>query len=252
MKIAIVGGAPSSAHLAPFNDPEWKIWVLGVRADIYPRIDKIFEIHEYLETDPEKHIEPVSPQYYQSLQKFTCPVVVADNCPFDHPNKQVFPYAEAEQMIGSTYLTSTCAYMMALAILEGATAIGLWGVDMSVDDEEYFYQRPCMEQWIGYAKGRGIEVVIPKESCIGKSTYVYGKNFMGDKPDTVWTEEELLKIAGQHQAKMDELEQQRAYIMRQIDTHNGSKQAYERLAKAARAINAGVKIGSLTHTALIK
>ena len=40
------------------------------------------------------------------------------------------------------YGTNTVTYMILLAIAEGATHIGVWGVDMAVDTE-YHYQRPC-------------------------------------------------------------------------------------------------------------
>ena len=50
MKIALVGSAPSSVRLAPFDDPSWDIW--GCSPGAYPvfaqkRVDMFFELHRW-------------------------------------------------------------------------------------------------------------------------------------------------------------------------------------------------------------
>ena len=58
--------------------------------------------------------------------------------------------------------------------LREADEIGLWGVDMKAEDE-YAYQRPNIEYWLGIAEGKGIKVHIPEASPIlkfqGKGIY---------------------------------------------------------------------------------
>ena len=59
------------------------------------------------------------------------------------------------------YLTSTAAYMLALALMEhqdGNTidAIHSAGIEMQIGTE-YTMQRPCVEYYIGWARGMGIE-----------------------------------------------------------------------------------------------
>jgi len=83
--------------------------------------------------------------------------------------------------------------MMALAILEGATHIGLWGVDMAMSDE-YAFQRPSCELMIGYCLGRGIAVTVPEESALCKARRLYGyETHMGDGYVEVRTRENHLK-----------------------------------------------------------
>jgi len=48
LKIAMIGTAPSSRMLAPFNDPEWTIWGSSPGNMDLPRADAWFEIHSNL------------------------------------------------------------------------------------------------------------------------------------------------------------------------------------------------------------
>ena len=63
--------------------------------------------------------------------------------------------------------------MVALAILENASHIGVWGVDMATSGE-YASQRPSCEHILGIAQGLGISVFVPPESDLLKSAYQYG------------------------------------------------------------------------------
>lgn len=68
-----------------------------------------------------------------------------------------------------TMLTSSIAYMLAKAIADceeqGIRQIGLWGI-MQQSDNEYAYQRPGIQYFIGEAQKRGIKVVANRESCL--------------------------------------------------------------------------------------
>ena len=79
------------------------------------------------------------------------------------PNAQRYPFEVVIQTTGD-YFNSSIAYLMAMAIHENPDVIGLWGVDMTDQKEEYAYQRPNMEYLIGLAQGKGIDVHLP-ESC---------------------------------------------------------------------------------------
>src|SRR5580698_10373126 len=46
LKVAMIGTAPSSRMLAPFNDPSWKIWACSPgNMNTLPRVDVWFELH---------------------------------------------------------------------------------------------------------------------------------------------------------------------------------------------------------------
>lgn len=249
--IAIVCGAPSSEHLAPFDDPSWEIWVLGNRLNKHAgrRISRIFEIHD----DLSEHGDQTA--YAQWLVSKNIPMVVGAGFPLsvipDHV--QPFPFAAAAELFGYEYLTSSAAYMMALAILEGAKEIAVYGSDMAIDDIEYFWQRPCLEAWIGFARGRGIKVTIPEVSALGKSTRVEGRASGGKyKASGPFTVEQFGMLAEMHRLKIEDKLAQIRTLENQVQVHGGAQQAYERLAKVARAVEAGQVIASLTETVNLK
>ena len=75
------------------------------------------------------------------------------------PTSIRFPREDAIAKFGH-YLTSTSAYMAALAIMEGVDEIRIAGVDMAIGTE-YSHQKPCLEYLLGYARGMGIKVTLP-------------------------------------------------------------------------------------------
>ena len=241
-KLAIVCGSPSSEMLAPFEDIEYEVWVLGNRSQNYPCFDRIFEIHD----DITEH----DPRYAEWLLAKGVPIVVGENSPLKGDNIEVFPFAESEKQIGSIYLTSSPAMMLSYAILHGYKHIELFGVDMVIDDHEYFWQRPCVEFWVGFAKGRGITVIPHRTSPICRSSYVEGKA-SGGKPDFAkppFVEEEFLGLAKRHQEKIDAIQAQIGALQQQLISNDGAMQAYTQMGRVARAVEAGNQIDTLENT----
>lgn len=244
-RVAIVCGAPSSEMEAPWDDPTCQIWVLGNRLDRYPRADLVFEIHN----DNSHH----DPRYEQWLVDQQLPTIVGDGFPIAADNVARFPFEAAKDLFGSTYLTSTTAYMIAYALLHDVKRLELYGVDMAVDDIEYFWQRPCLEAWIGFAKGRGVDVWVHPKSPVFRSDYVEGIG-KGGKPDfskPPFTQLGFEALAQQHRNKLAEIEEELKHLGKQFTAHDAAKQVYERLAKVARAVESGIDIEDLTHTVAI-
>lgn len=229
MNVSIIGGSPTWTA-ADFDADE--VWVHGNQLDRFKnhRITRIFEIHDILINQ--------SPDYPQWLVNQNIPMIVSDKFPVKADHVKTFP----QECNVLKKLTSTPAYMMALAIYEGATEIGIYGVEMGVDNHEYFKQRSGMYSWIGYALGKGIKVTIPEESSLFKDSYEEGRDWL--KPKDAFSEEALLECAKLHKEKMQEYE-----VL--IHTHNGSIQTYERLAKVARAKEAGQNV-NLQESMVIK
>ena len=157
-KVAIVGTSKTTRYKAPVDDPDWAIWTLGnnyKKANV-PRRDLHFEIHNFDDGVTRWHED-----YIKWLRKPTDPVIVqadTSHC----PSGIVYPLADAIDAF-ERYFTCSIAYMIALATLKGAKAIGIYGCDLA-QDVEYAYQRPSVEYHIGYARGQGIEVLIPDTS----------------------------------------------------------------------------------------
>lgn len=135
MRIGLLGSAPSSVNLAPYQDASfnqylggrpppqyppsefidetWALWgcspgVFGVA----PRVDRWFELHR---------IEPgkawFSPEYWQFLCDFRGPVYTGG--PVEaFANGVVYPIEQVEAEFSSYFLTSSLSMMAAIAILE--------------------------------------------------------------------------------------------------------------------------------------
>jgi hypothetical protein len=52
----------------------------------------------------------------------------------------------------------------------------LAGCDLSANTE-YYSQRPCVEYWIGYAKAKGISVMVPEQSTLLKGPFYPVESF---------------------------------------------------------------------------
>lgn len=154
LKVAIVGMS-DSCELAPWGDPSWQKWGLPWHDGYWPKFDRLFEMHDMRLLTGEHSKRRYG--YLEYLQECDVPLYTQENYPID----------EVAETIGAYYFNSSIAYMMALAIHEGAKEISIFGVDMKGDDE-YGYQRPNMEYLIGLAREKGIKVNILEDSPLCK------------------------------------------------------------------------------------
>ena len=256
-KVAIVGGSPLTRGLAPHDDESWQIWVLGNQIDRYAdkRVNVIFEVHDNL--SEHGNINEYKSLLISEVKKRNALLVTGEK--WEHRlvdyDWAVYPEQEIKAILDGNFLTSSPAYMMAFAILQGASEIGIYGVEMAVDDHEYFKQRTAMYAWIAYAKAKGIKVIIPKESALFKESYIEGKHW--NNPDIVsgtlpFTEAEFNKTAAMHEQSMAECTNEITLLQAKHQTHNGAVQVYKRLAQVARAIESGVNVINLTDSMDIK
>lgn len=188
-KIAIVGKAPSSRLAAPYDDESWEIWGLADLYNVIPRWSRWFELHEvesrrekwqqagYLDWLRQDHGRPI----YMRARSDEFPSSVP------YPKDRVIAAMALTHSVGEQsgtngqplpYFTNQVSWMIAFAMLEGATHIGLWGVDMAQHGDgvksEYAYQRPSCEYFLGVAAGRGIVTTVHEHSDILKSRLLYG------------------------------------------------------------------------------
>lgn len=172
-RIAVIGLSPSSHDKAPWGDPDWELWGLPWDSD-YGRCHRLFEMHDL---GLLRSVKCRRQDYEERLRECWAPLYMQEAYP-DFPCQR-YPFEAVAKSIGRPYWNSSPAYMVALAIHEGAKEIGIWGVD-SLDSEEYAYQRPNLEWLIGLAEGRGIKITIPDESplCKFKGTGIkFGNEF---------------------------------------------------------------------------
>ncbi len=186
--IAILGTAGSSMGLAPFGDSSWAIWACS--PGTYPicaknRSDVFFEAHRWMPTPPGKFGAPgtkpwFSPEFHTFLQEHKGPVFMSKVEPLI-PHSVRIPFEALIEKHGPYVWTSSVAYMLALAIEVLApraangeqVSLGLFGIDMSAS-EEYAYQRPACQHFVGMAMALGINVALPPESDLMRPTTMYG------------------------------------------------------------------------------
>lgn len=176
-KIALVGSAPSSVRLAPWDDPSWTIF--GCSPGAYPiarRVDAWFETHRWeppVAGQPEKQVPWFTPEYVKWMSELKCPVYTGGPTP-ELPNAVLYPKQQMIDQYGPYFFTSSLSWMFAMALnMEGVTEIGLWGVDMSAA-EEYGDQRMGCHYFITLASQRGIKITVPPESDLLMPRALYG------------------------------------------------------------------------------
>ena len=169
MQIALLGAAPSSRLLAPFNDPNWEIWACSPPNFDLPRVDAWFEVHSL-----KRKMNQVNKPFFDKLLAHPRVYLNGADPEFGKfPNGIAYPIEEMVAEYGEYFFTSSLAYMMAFAIKQKPDMIGLWGVDMSAA-EEYGYQRAGCHFFIREAAKAGINVVAPVESDIMRPVPLYG------------------------------------------------------------------------------
>jgi hypothetical protein len=157
LKVAIVGLAPSGRAYVPWNDPAWEKWGLPWDWE-HSRMDRCFEIHS-----PDLFTADLYPKDYSERLK-DCPMLYLQQAMSEYPQALAYPLDAVIADVGIDYFQSSVAYMLGLAILEGADEISIYGVEMA-DNSEYAYQKPNCEYLIGLAVGRGIKVSVAGPLC---------------------------------------------------------------------------------------
>jgi len=209
-KIAILGFTDHRKQ-APFEDPTWEYWGLNDLYYEFPAIpyDRVrwFQIHAWEEPVVPKRPpsvadfdagppHPRDPNHVLWLAETAkhCPVYLMTPRP-EVPDARVLPREAIYQYFDDgtgdpiKYFTNSISWMIAMAIMELAPAsngkravdpdatIGVFGVDMMVSGghgSEYGWQRPSCEFFLGWCRGAGITLIVPRESELLKSAWDYG------------------------------------------------------------------------------
>ena len=184
--IAVLGSHPATVNLAPFDDPEWRIYACSPHNLIFQaqdgkhpnfrylfggtrpdggqyRVDEWFEVHDQLSdvTRPYSYLRELErlPNLWTRDPEATSYIKDARS----------YPEQEMMERFGPFFFTSSIAYMLAKAIVaadaEKIESIGIWGV-MQASDTEYAYQRPGIQYFIQRATELNIRVICPKESAL--------------------------------------------------------------------------------------
>lgn len=158
--LAIVGSHPATRELAPYEDPDYEIWLFNeaaMKPEKYRRWDGLLQIHK-----PEVYSSLdnwVNKDHWEWLQQDHGPdkrIFMQDVDP-RVPNSVKYPLDEILSLVPYKYLRSSPAMALALAIYLGYQHIALYGSELS-SNTEYRYQAINYAFWIGFAHGRGIQL----------------------------------------------------------------------------------------------
>jgi len=173
-KVAIVGRG-STYRAAPFLDTEWEIW--GLPWISYPRVSRFIEIHEQtFYTGPDAERDSYVARNGERWPDV--PVYCTESRAHAFKKPVPYPFKEVMDCLPFQFLEDSVAHMVALAIYEGVSEIGLYGVHMM---GAYVSHRPSVTYLVGLAQGRGIKVTVPPGSPLFMSLYVQGRYGITDE-----------------------------------------------------------------------
>jgi len=220
-KIAIVGSWSETKDQVPYDDVSLEIWALSWRSDVKRRT-RAFDLHDlsFLDNPEEGKTHRVPANYPQHMVNLKCPVYL-QKARKDVPNSISYPLKEIQGFFmhidpnhTKPYFASTISFMLAMAIAEGINEIQLYGVDLS-EHEEWGYQKPNTEFYLGMARGRGIRVVVPEASSLLSFTHTYGYDVRPEESDLFL---EALKKRHKHYIDMG------TKLMIEKATYDGARQ----------------------------
>ena len=172
MKVAIVGTGGADMGQVPFGEPDWEIWGLN---DLYTILPENVHVHRWFELHADTPLTRARrPQdHWERLAGLGIPVYTFYAQP-SIPTAVRFPLDDVLRLRQPPYFACTMAYQIAYALLLGATTIALNGMPL-VGAREALVEAKCVDWWLGYASGRGVEVINehPYTCGVGKHPYLY-------------------------------------------------------------------------------
>lgn len=170
-KLAIIG-CTLSRQYAPWHDPSWTIVTHCSARPFCKR-----EPDWYMDLHPpscfRREQKGWHPSYYSWLKSLQTPIFMQESWP-DIPMAVRYPI---ERILGEfrAYFTNHCAYMIALAMTEGVTHIGLYGCQYG-SGTEYAVQRGSLEYWCGRFEEHGGQVILPSKysDLLNSPSKLYG------------------------------------------------------------------------------
>lgn len=182
MKVAIVGDSITTRHLAPFDSPEWEIWGQGAGHLHLRRADRYFELHSralVLRDKDVSAIRNIGATHGARVLYLNRETMSGDGADSELWGEtmstavEAFPFETLITLAGRPYFTSSVAWMIAFALHQGASEIGIWGVE-TAEREDYFHQRACLNYWLGRAEERGVKITLPEGCVIMAAPFLYG------------------------------------------------------------------------------
>jgi len=164
-KVALLGTVKSTLAHAPWSDPSWEFWANSSAYNYCPegRLDMLLELHpKFCFTEKRKN---GFKDYFAFLQRCRIPVLMKEAYEAV-PSSVRYPLEQVRTEFPGCHFGSQTAFGIALALVQGVTDLGFWGVEYGHDTErndgqDRRTQRENCLMWIGIAIGRGVRMHIP-------------------------------------------------------------------------------------------
>lgn len=189
MKLAIVGAEERTRGLAPWDDPEYDIWVLNeyATAEWCKRCTSVLQLHPaYVYTSPNNEKDPLHWDWLQStdipvyMQEVDQRVPSSIKYPLDEINKEFLSTLTYDGVSVKNFDASIC-YAVALALYLEYDSIDIYGVEL-VYDLHYRKQQTNFSFWVGVATGRKVPVDMHcSRGLFDHSLYAYEGGFVEPK-----------------------------------------------------------------------
>jgi len=185
-KIAIIGSASPEADTKAISKLKgYDLWSMNNLFTGFPEIQftKWFELHHFTRKGSQYLRRgqsfyggyPTIKKYLQAINDLDIPVYMQKPlAPINASAK--FPFREIMRFFKTQYFGCSFAWMIAFALYEHLQGnkidtIALLGVELTL--QEYYFQRPSTEYWIGRAQGMGIQVKLYDTCNLLKAPWIY-------------------------------------------------------------------------------
>lgn len=196
---------------------EGEVW--GVNDVIYWRdVKLLFNMHDMSKEFGNTYVQAA----INKVNRLRIPVLSLRHYP-EIPTSMAYPIEEISKAFGTDYFTNGIDYEIAYALYLGFEKISLYGINM-VQESEYAYEKPGLEYWTGFARGRGVEVKFHGEHITLMRTWdgkLYGY------PDRWQKEVQELREHLIEQEKKKELTVQNCYLYEKFVLGKGRKKRDE-------------------------
>lgn len=196
-KKVCIYGAGMGRQEAPLDDDSWVVLALNVIPPLDRsgriRADAWFDIHQRCAQSADD---------LRWIAQCQVPIYVPDDLLDAGPNCVRYPIEHVEAEVAQGPLACTFAYQISLAMLEGFTTIGLYGVELAYGTmRERTLELASVSWWMGYAEAKGVSFRLPRNSRLGTHRYRYGLDYDAEIQD-VKTYERQLAAGDAHEARL--------------------------------------------------
>ena len=246
-KLAIVGSHPDTRENAPYENPEYEIWLFNEapqKPEIYKRWDACLQIHL-----PEVYASTenwVNKDHWEWLQQdHGNRRIFMQDVDLRVPNSVKYPLDEILSLVPYKYLRSSPAMSLALAIYLGYKDISLYGSELS-SNTEYHYQAINYAFWIGFAHGYGVDLDMQcwHQEFFEQPIYGYEGELQLDKEHFLGLFEDHKKI---YSSKVKSVEKLKNKLDTAIIDNDFDKAGELSLAVETATINTGEVFGAMSE-----